>query len=174
MVFTEISVSINGKTAVAKSSSDKLTTSQKNILNTADLGANINVTIKYKYKDQTNDIWGSRNKIIKGATVVTIVPATEAEYPGGWKELSVYFSGNVFKKISEKNISDKLQLATIKFTINEEGKVMNATIAQTSTDKTIDKLLLEAMNGMPNWKPAVNSKGERVKQEISILLGGGC
>ncbi|MCX6199642.1 MAG: energy transducer TonB [Bacteroidetes bacterium] len=174
VVFAEILVSVNGKTAVAQSTSDKLTAQQKNILNKADLGSDIQITIKYKYKDQTNDVWGSRNKIIKGSTIVTIVPATEAEYPGGWKQLSTYFTGKVFNKVNGKDSYDKLQLATLKFTINEEGKITDTKIARTSTDKTIDKLLLEAMNGMPNWKPAVNSKGERVKQEINIPLGGGC
>ncbi len=174
VVFTEISVAVNGKTTVAQSTSDKLTVHQKNILNNADLGSDISVTIKYKYKNQTNDVWGSRNKIISGSTVVTIVPTIQAEFPDGWKKLSAYFSGNVFSKVSAKNISDKVPLATIKFTVNEEGKILNTQLVRTSTDKTIDKLLVEAVNKMPNWKPAVNSNGERVKQEISIPFGGGC
>ena len=61
------------------------------------------------------------------------------------------------------------------FTVNEEGEIVNAKISQTSGDSKTDKLFVEAINKMPKWKPAQNSKGVKVKQEfIFNLSGGGC
>lgn len=173
-VSVDISVISNGKILRAKSTSDKLTTEQKNILNAADPGTNIRASIKFKYKDQTPDNFGPRNNIVEGVSTVTVVPETEAEFPGGFKQLSAYFIGNVINKVSDKNVSEKVQRATVKFTVNEEGQITDAKVEQTSTDTKIDKLLLDATNKMPRWKPAENSKGIKVKQQISIPFGVGC
>lgn len=175
VVFTEISVTTSaGKIVAAQSTSDKLTAQQKNILNTADPGTDIRVTLRYKYKDQSADSWGSRSNTVEGSTQLTIVPDTEAEYPGGWKQLSEYFAGHVIAKMTEPGAVDKVQMAIVKFTISEDGHITNAAIARSSSDTRIDQLLLEALNKMPKWKPAENSKGVRVKQQISIPFGVGC
>jgi TonB family protein len=103
------------------------------------------------------------------------VPDYEAEYPGGFTQITDYYLEHVIKKVSEKKASDKIGLAIIKFTVNEAGKIADAQIFKTSTDPTIDKLLLEATHKMPLWKPAKNSHGMNVKQEFIIPLGmGGC
>lgn len=174
VVYLKIAAVCNGKTVAAVSTSDKLSTEQKDILNTADLSTDIHVTIRYKYKDQTKDSYGSRNKIVEGSTAVTIVPAIEAEYPGGLKQLSAYFAGNVLNKITEPAASDKIYQAVVKFTVNEDGQIINAKLARTSSDKHIDYLLMEALNKMPKWKPAENANGMKVKQEISIPFSAGC
>ena len=174
-VSVQIAASCNGKTLTALSTSDKLTAEQKEILNTAALGTDIKVTIKYKYKDQRADSFGPRNQIAEGTSTVTVVPQTEAEYPGGWKELSNYFATNVINALSDKKTSEKIQNTTLKFMVNEEGKIEDAKISQTSTDIKLDKLILDATGKMPKWKPAVNGEGVRVKQEITIPFGGeGC
>ncbi len=175
VVFTEISVTnSSAKTATAQSTSDKLTAQQKDILNAAAPGTEINVTIKYKYKDQSKDNWGSRDKIVKGSTSVTVVPEKEAQFAGGRKQLSAYFKENVINRITTKEASDKIYQAVVKFTVNEEGQILNARLARTSADKHIDYLLMEALKKMPNWKPAEDSKGVKIRQEISIPFGAGC
>ncbi len=174
VVFTEISVTTDGKTVVTQSTSDKLTAQQKNSLTAAVPGSVIEVKLKYKYKDQTKDSYGDRNKTVAGSTQVTLVPAIEAEYPGGFKQLSAYFAANVMHKITDKKELDKILNATIEFTVDEYGEVTNARIAKTTADKRLDNLLLEAINKMPRWKPAADSKGEKVKQEFTIPFSSGC
>ncbi|MDB5283043.1 MAG: hypothetical protein JWO06_2118 [Bacteroidota bacterium] len=173
-VEVEFSINSNGKTLSAKGTGDKLNSEQKKILNAADVGTDISVKIKFKYKNQANDEFGSRNKVVEGTAKVKVVPETEAEYPGGFNQLSDYFVENVINKISDKNGFEKVQRAELKFTVNEEGEIMDAKISRTSTDAKIDKLLLEATEKMPRWQPAENSKGVRVKQEICIPFSVGC
>ena len=170
----EISIISNGKTLTANSTGDKLSPEQKNILNVADPGTDISVKIKFKYKNQANDEWGSPNKMVEGATIVKVIPETEAEYPGGFKQLSDYFVANVVHKISDRNEFEKFLNAEIKFTVNEEGGIVDAKISRTSADAKIDSLLLETINKMPKWKPAENSRGVKVKQEICIPFSVGC
>jgi len=174
-VSVEITATVNGKRLSAKSTSEQLTTEQKSILNTVDLGTDIRVATKFKYKDQGMDNFGLRNNIIEGVSYVTVVPETEAQFPGGWKQLSNYFEGNVIGTISDKRTYDIVLQAAVKFTINEEGKVTDVKITQTSSYAKIDQLILDAVNNMPKWNPAVNSKGEKIKQEINIPFSNrGC
>lgn len=173
MVGVEISATSNGKTLTAQNTSDKLTAEQKNILTTADLGSDIRIKIQFKYKNQADDNFGSRSGIKEGVSTVTVVPETEAEYPGGYKKITEYFIENVVNKIAAPSTSQKIQNAVVRFTVNEEGKIVDAKITSTSTDPYIDKLLLDATVKMPKWKPAENSKGVRVKQEFVIPFGGG-
>jgi TonB family protein len=174
-VSVEILATCNSKVLTSQSTSDKLTPEQKNILNAADLGSDISIKIKFKYKNQAKDSLGS-SKIIEGKLAVTVVPETEAEFPGGFKQITEYLMKNVINKITEASTSEKIRQAIVKFTVNEEGQVVDAKILRTSTDPKIDDLLLNAINKMPKWVPAKNSKGIKVKQEFSIPFGSdsGC
>jgi hypothetical protein len=169
----EIVTTNNGKLTTYKSTSDKLTKEQKSALMNADLGSAVQIKIKFKLKNKdynTDDIY---KKIMEGQYSITIVPAMEAEFPGGFKQISAYLNDNFLNKITQKGNTDKIRQTSLKFTINEEGKVVNSKIFNTSSDIKIDQLLLEAINKMPKWKPAKNSKGIKVKQEFIIPFGGG-
>ena len=111
--------------------------------------------------------------MVNATQAVTVVPEVEAEYPGGFKQITEYYTGNALNKIAGENASDKIRQAVVTFKVSEEGEILEAKIARSSTDLTIDKLLLEATNKMPKWKPAENGKGVKVKQEVSIPFGGG-
>ena len=169
----EISATSEGKLLTSESTSDKLTAEQKNILSLADLGTDISIKIKFTYKNEANARPGSAGKLNEGVYSVTVVPETEAAFPGGFKQFAAYYTENVFSKIQEKKETEKIQQAVLKFTVDEEGQVVDARIASTSTDPKIDELLLNATNRMPKWMPAQNSRGIKVKQQFSIPLGGG-
>jgi len=169
-VSIDISSGCNGKLATAHSTSDILTAEQKNILNTADLGSDISIKIRYKYKNHVGVGIEDRNTK-EGEYMLTIVPAKEAEYSGGFVQMSEYLLKNVYDKTSGKSAAEKISKAIVKFTIDEQGQVVEVKIARTSTDQAIDKLLLEAITKMPKWKPAENAKGKKVKQEFNIPLG---
>jgi TonB family protein len=172
-VAVEISAICDGKVITSVSKNDTLTAAQKDILNTADLGNDISIKIKFNYKNGAIDSHGTTCKINEGEYSVTVIPQTEAEYPGGFKQFTQYFTKNVFNKMPEQPNTEKIQQAVLKFTIDEEGQIVNARISKTSTDPKIDGIILEATNKMPRWVPAQNAKGLKIKQEFSIPFGGG-
>ena len=174
-VAVEISITTNGKKLIASSNSELLTAEQKNLLTGLGAGAVFDLKIKYKYKDTKKDEFGPHDYVVTGNTTITVVPETEAAYPGGLKNLSEYFIDHVISKSSNKDVNDVIRRATIVFTIDEQGKVINPKLASGSKDAGIDKLLIEALSHMPDWKPAQNAKGEKVKQEVYIPFNsGGC
>jgi TonB family protein len=115
------------------------------------------------------NIYNNR-KIKEMEFLVTAVPNQEAEYPGGNKKITEYFTKNVINKISENGIIDSSNPATVTYTINEDGKAADAKLSKTSSNTLLNKLLLEAVTKMPNWKPAKNNKGTKVKEEFKISI----
>jgi TonB family protein len=165
-VSVEIVATCDGKAMIATSPNDILSTDQKNILNTVDLGANIIVNIDYKYKNPATDII----EINRMHYSTSVIPELEAEFPGGEQQMNKYLKEKAIDKISE-GASKIFKFAIIKFTVDEEGKITNAQIATASGDPKIDKLLLKAINKMPKWKPAENPMGIKAKQSFEFSVG---
>ena len=173
-VSVEISAYCKGKKLSSRNTSDELTIAQKYIVNNADLGTDIILKIKFKYKNNEKDK-PDNDKVVEGVLPVKVVPETEAKFPGGDKQINEYLKNQVISKITERNASEKLRQAIVKFTINEEGRIVDTKVFRTSTDPEIDKLLLVAFNKMPKWSPAKNSKGIKVKQQFTVPFGNnGC
>lgn len=169
-ISAEILITSNGKATKATSANNILTTEQASILNTVEMGSDITIDIKYKSKNPvTNNV-----EIDSMYFSVTVVPDVEAEYSGGHQEMTQYLKEKAISKIPETNAKD-LQQAVVRFTVNEKGEITNARISRTSGNQKIDGLLLEAINKMPKWKAAENSKGIKVKQEFEFSVGNtGC
>ncbi len=172
-ISVEISVISGGKLMTSAGKGEVLSPEQKHILNLADLGTDIRMKIKFKYRNPANRKSSAVNDIKEGEYSVTVIPQTEAQYPGGFRQFTEYLTQNVFNRIPGPQASEKISQAVLRFTVDEEGLIVDARIAKTSTDPGIDELLLDATNKMPKWVPAQNSKGVKVKQEFSIPLGGG-
>lgn len=180
-VSVEILATCNGNTVKAESTNNTLSTIQKSILNSADLASDIVIKVVYKYKNAATDIIEN----YRMNTMVTVVPETEAQYIGGYQALKKYLQENGINKIIEPDRIEKLltgnlflppaKPAVVFFTVNEQGEIVNAKISNTSGNAKTDKILLEAINKMPTWKPAENEKGKKVKQEFKFTVGkGGC
>ncbi len=169
-ISSAVLVTSRGKEMKAISSNDILSTEQLNLLKLVDLGTDIRIEIKYNDKNSiTHKIENTSMNF-----TVTLVPEVEATYPGGFKVLKQYLKENAIEKISSEG-AKALENATVRFTINERGEIANAEVVLTSKDKNIDKLLLEAINKMPKWKPASNSNGIKVKQQFEFTVGNaGC
>jgi TonB family protein len=173
--FIEISGTCNGTTLTAQSSGKRLTMEQKNIINNVDIGTDINVNFKFKYINQAKNNVRNPTNEIEGQYSVTVVPFSEAEYPGGYTQFSEYINENVFSKISNEKLSNGILHSMVKFTINEDGELVDAKISRSSDNEYTDSLLLNAFKKMPRWKPAKNANGIKVKQPFSLALGnGGC
>lgn len=169
-ISTEISTTCNGKTTKAMGTNDILSTEQISILNTVDPGTDITIDITYKSK---NAVTG-QIEINRMHFSATVVPEIEAEYLGGYQEMTQYLKENAINKISQTN-KKEFQPAVVRFTVNEKGEISNAQVSKTSGNQKIDRLLLDAINNMPKWRAAQNSKGINVKQEFEFSVGNvGC
>lgn len=168
-VSVEVSTTHNGKTTKANGKNATLTTEQKNILNTVELGDNVVINIKYTSENAVTK--ATENSTIN--YVATIIPKVEAEYMSGRIHLNEFLKTNAINKLPENAFSQSQQ-AVVRFTINEGGEIANVQIFKTSGDVKIDKLLLEAITNMPKWRPAENANGIKVKQEFEFSIGGGC
>lgn len=175
-----ISSTHNGKTHTAHSSNDQLSLEQKRILATADLNTDITVKVKFKYKDLVNGASGNESKVIEGKVSITVVPETEAQFPGGYTALRDQLTKAVMSKLpsggaAESLYADKIARSVVKFTVDEEGKVLDASVSRTSTDSFLDVLLVDALYHLPKWKPAKNAKGQAVTQQFHFSMGSdGC
>lgn len=167
---SELTLTDHGKTLKAVGLNDTLTTEQLGLLKTADLRSELRIRIRYTGKVfVTNAI--EHNTL---ETVMTVVPETEATYPGGNNALMGYVKEHSPFE-SMKPDPKNTQQVLIRFTVNEEGKTCDVRILRSSGNKTTDKHFLKLLRKMPAWKPAEN-KGRRVTQDFELSAGnaGGC
>ncbi len=163
-----ISIITGDQVVQAMGINDTLTTAQKELLKSAELGDEIIIDVAYT----------SKNFITQGVDMhtlhytATLVPEHEAEFPGGLELMTAYLKENAMRKIPD-SIFKEFQQVIIRFTIDEHGEIANARFAATSGDPKTDELLLNAINRMPKWRPAVNADGVKVKQEFEFSVGGG-
>jgi TonB family protein len=167
--FVEISANCQGITRTLKSTGHTLTAGQKNLLNNANIGSEIYIILRFKYKNLQHS-----GQIINGYYTVTVVPETEAVYQGGFEKMSEYLNETIFKKISGKNDFNKILQTIVKFSIDEAGQIHDVKISRSSSDSRIDRIVLDAINNMPRWTPARNATGIKVKEEFSIPFSKGC
>jgi hypothetical protein len=164
-ISVEISTIHKGKTKTVASKNNVLSQKQKDNMMSADVGSDISVNIKY-IPDNT-----LKNKKAKETHFSFIVnPENQAKYSGGQQELKQYLKDNAILKIPAERFKG-WDLAVVKFTVTEKGQVIKAHIFETSKDEQTDKLLLETIKNMPNWKPAQYSNGTKVAQEFVLTVG---
>lgn len=175
-----ITSSHEGKTLSAESSNDQLSAAQKQVLAMADVNSDITIKVKFRYKDRRKSDSDPYDKVMEGTLAVTVVPATEAAFPGGFTELKDRLTNVVMNKLpsggaAKQIYSDKIARSVLKFTVTEEGRVTDASVSNSSGDPYIDALLIDALYHLPQWKPAKNGKGQAVNQQFTFSLNaGGC
>lgn len=170
LVSAEIISTTNGKKVKSSSSSEILTAEQKKILASADLGAEVLLTVKYKTKNSAND----KTEIRTMSFAVTIVPDVEASFKGGESQMKNYFKDAVINKIPSSVQAD-IKKSKVKFTVNEIGEIINARVSESTGDQETDRMMLDAVYKMPLWVPAHNSNGVKVKQDFEFyVLNEGC
>jgi hypothetical protein len=182
IVSIKILTVCDGEARLSESKSGKMTRDQSAILSHADLGTEISIHIEFKWKDVNSAVAENGSIQKMNEFRLAVVPETEAQYPGGSKELKQYLENNISNKVPVPN-KDKpfVPGATAMFTVNEDGGISDVKIlSKPSSDPQVDKLLIDALNKMPKWKPALNAKGEKVKQEFKYGIHsatyktGGC
>jgi hypothetical protein len=164
-ISVEIQTIKNGKTKKAVSKSDVLTQEQKDLMKMADLDKAISVKVLYM-PDNTL----KHNDIQEIVFSVLVTPAHDAQYVGGTQQLNKYLKEKAIHKIPSGSFQN-FDLAAVKFTISEQGQIVDAHIFLNAKDEKTDALLLDAICSMPGWKPASYADGTPVKQEFVLTVG---
>ena len=164
-ISVEILASYKGSIRKARGSNDILSQEQKDIMDMADAGTDILVKVQY-LPDNTL----RHNDIKEMDFTFSVNPENEAVYPGGQQQLKQYLNEKAIDKIPQGSFSN-YALAAVKFTVNEEGQIIDAQVFESSKDEKIDALLLETIRTMPSWTPAEYANGIKVKQEFVLTVG---
>lgn len=154
-----------GEQKIAKGINDTLNQKQKDFMIMADVGTEISVNVQYIPENTLTN-----NDMKEINFTFTVAPENEAKYIGEQQQLKYYIKHNAIDKIPDGSFKN-WDLAAVKFTIDEEGKIINTHVVETSKDKKIDQLLLETISKMPKWKPAEYLNGLKVKQEFVLTVG---
>jgi TonB family protein len=97
-------------------------------------------------------------------------PVMEAQFPGGQSALMKYLRTNVADKVILSDNGNPTEKIIAKFFIDEKGNTSDAIILKSSKQPNLDDQLIEAIYAMPKWIPAENSKGQKVRQVITIPI----
>ncbi len=162
----EILTSHNGKIKKTVSKNDNITSEQKESMRTIDAGSEITVNVHY-LPDNT-----LKQNDPKEMNFSFKVAPSEATFVGGEQQLKNYLEKNAIDKISIDNfLKHNYNLVAVKFTVNEDGKITDSEIVESSKDKNVDALLLQTISNMPNWKPSEYPNGKKVKQDYMLTFG---
>jgi TonB family protein len=169
-VSVDVLTEKDGKTEIAKGENQVLNKEQKSILNKADLESEVHINVRYISINSVTERKENNEMVVK----MTVVPDIQAEFEGGYENLKKYLKDNLIDRIIE-NTPPEFQKGKVVFKIDPNGKLVDAEILESSGDPNMDNFLLEVFRNMPNWKPAQNATGEKVKQRFEFSMGiGGC
>ncbi|SDS55047.1 TonB protein C-terminal [Formosa sp. Hel1_31_208] len=156
---------------ISLSKDGKLSNSQIELLKSADYSTNFLVRANYeKISEET-----LQSEYNYWSPHLSIVPEHQAEYLSDQEALSSYLEKGSQKAIIS-SMEDKLRPVMLYFTVTKTGVVSNVRVESISNYPLFDKKMVELINNIPGtWKPAKDSKGQTVDQELVITFGsGGC
>jgi hypothetical protein len=165
----EISVESADQILRANGSDDKLTTEQRAIIAMAGYGTDLVIKINFRFKMPGGDS-DPDGKVYEGTLPVTVVPAVVAVFTGGNRALTKYVKDEIFSKLPDNKMA-LVSRAEVRFFVNEQGKVVEVSMKNSSTDPLIDKLIIESFEKMPYWRPAEDAWGKKVREELTIPFG---
>lgn len=169
-VSVDVLTEKDGKTELAKGENQVLNSEQKTILNKVDLDSEVHINVRYRSINSVTERKENNEMVVK----MTVIPDIQAEFEGGDDNLKKYLKDNLIDRITE-NTPPEFQKGKVVFKIDSTGKLVDEEILESSGDTNMDNFLLEVFRNMPNWKPAQNAIGEKVKQRFEFSMGiGGC
>jgi hypothetical protein len=162
-ISIELTVGSQSKTFFGKN--DTLTSEQKKILTKVDNG--FPVTVRVKYIPQNSMAY---NDVKEYEFTTYLDPENEAKFGSGVAALDQYIKKNISVKIPA-HLMDPKDVAVVKFTIDEIGRLSKVYLVQPTKFDDVDKVILDAITEMPNWSPASYSNGVKVVQECALVIG---
>lgn len=164
-ISVETSLVTNGVATIIGTIDDKITKEQKSLMLSADPATDIAIKVRYIPDNNLSD-----NDIQELRFVFNVDPEREANYKGGLAALNAYLQSEVIDKVSASDFNI-YNLTAIKFTINEDGEVVDAKVEESSKDKEVDALLVNAIAGMPAWNSARYDGGTTVSRDFVFTVG---
>ena len=164
-ISADITVIVNGKQKVLKANDHYITEELKSAIADADSGEKVKVSYQYIPKSGPN-VKDTR----KDGFSFAILPEQDASFPGGIDNMNKYFSDAKINKVTSDDI-DIYNLAAIKFTVNDNGDIVNPHVVSKSKHNYVDSLLLNAICDMPSWNPAKYDDGTRIAQDFVLTVG---
>ncbi len=163
-ISADITIMKNGKAQILKAQDHHITEDIKMAMAQADSGQKINVSFKFVPKNALKE-----KNVKEDGFSFTILPHHNASFPGGVVSMDKYFH-KVINQVTPDDIVI-YNLAAIRFTINENGDIINPEVVTQSKHKHVDTLLLNAICDMPSWKPASYNDGTTVSQDYVFTVG---
>ncbi len=160
----EITVFNNGKKQSLEAQGKVLTDAQKWLLKNADLGYPVVVKVKYAY---LKDGWNQTSSY-EGISIFEPLPFFVAEYAGGNKAITQYLQNKVLDKITTPIKEAYPFYATVRFTVDESGKLIHVKVIEPSHYPEIDALLQKALQQMPGWRAARDAQNNAVRETFII------
>jgi len=156
----------NGKIKKTVGENDIITQEQKANMNLADAGSDISVKVHYLPENNL------KNNEPREMNFSFKVAPSEAKFNGGQQQMITYLKNNAIDKIAIDDFQKhSYNLAAIKFTVTEEGKIINPHVVESSKNKDVDALLVKTISNMPNWNPSEYPNGTKVKQDYILTVG---
>lgn len=148
-------------------SGPELTTAQLELLHSADYSTNIRIHSIFQEK------YAETGSLADNYSMphITVLPEKEAVCVGGKDAMIAYAKEHtkVFATLVKK---EELRAGKITFTVNTEGKAVDAELSATSGYPKFDAKMIEVTNTLPfKWEPAKNAKGEPVEQRLTFFFG---
>ena len=170
----DITIKNNGIKRHATGNSHALSPEQKQLITSADLGTEVLIHIKFKYKDFVSDVDGDKG--IKDVEyVLTVIPDQEASMNGGFEKFTDYLSQNLLTSFPGKKNLEKIEQAAVRFSVSKKGEIESPQLIRSSGDAKIDQAIIQVISKMQAWKPAKNAVGLNVPEEFTLLFGNtGC
>lgn len=165
--FIEITTKSNNKIRTAYSENGVLLTDeQKNLLSNAEIDTPVSIAVNYKSRNSISEKYDDREMQVS----FTVVPETKAEFVGGYDNMIAYLKEHSLKKIEAAKIKE-FKPVSITFQVDENGETESINLTNSCGNHQINSLLIKVIENMPKWKPAVNSNGEKVKQQFELIVG---
>ncbi len=169
----EISEAANTQQISASSNSDMLSPEQKKLMNNAAIGSTLSIVVKFKLKNRYATL--NNENIYQGFLNLNIVPTFEAKFPGGMTQFVNYINANIFDQCANNKEYAQLSFMKVKFTVDKNSSITGAKLLEGSKNIQLNQRVLEALNKMPKWQAAMNSKRINVQQSFEFYFGSnGC
>lgn len=160
----EIAVSSKGVVQSLSAQGKFLTAAQKVLIKNADLGSPIIAKVKFYYLKDGRQ----KAKIHEGVFTLEPLPFFVAEYAGGNKAITKYLQNKVLDKTTTAVREGYPFFTTVRFTVDESGKVIHVKMIEPSNYPEIDALLQKALLQMPGWRAARDTQNKAVQETFTI------
>lgn len=169
-VSVELTAVENGNSTAVKGVNANLNAEQKKLLSAMRLNAKLEVNIKYHRKNSVTGLTDLHTSHL----VMTVIPETEAKFPGGETYLNNYINKNIVDRI-DGDLMEVIRNCKVLFMVDEKGNVADAKMTSSTGDNKTDQLIMEALYEMPVWSPALDENKTKVRQQFEFSIGqGGC